>query len=349
MNLRKRIAIDLGTTSVLVYSRANGVILNEPSVVALDTFTNKVLAVGDEAKKMLGRTPGHIVAVRPLRDGVITNYEATEKMLKYFIKSSIGSTMIKPNLIICVPSGATQVQKRAVRQAGIKAGANEVHLIEEPLAAAIGVGIDIGDSRGSMIIDIGGGTTDIAVISRGGIVTAESIRTAGDTADRAIIDYIRKTRNVIIGEKTAEQVKLSIASVDSKETTYLAQGRNLKTGLPEQIQISKEDIGKALEEMKEEIASAAKRVLATTPPELVSDLYEDGIILAGGGSLIDGIAQAIHDKVKIPVKIANEPVTAVVRGTGRSLNWLNKLESIENNQLELSRRIVEKNEKLRRR
>lgn len=349
MNFRKKIAIDLGTTSVLVYSRKDGVILNEPSVVAVDRFTNKVLSVGDEAKEMLGRTPGHIIAIKPLKDGVISNYDATEKMLKYFIRESVGKTLIRPDIIICVPSGATQVQKRAVRQAGINAGANEVHLIEEPLAAAIGAGIEIADSTGNMVIDIGGGTTDIAVISRGGNVTSESIRTAGDTADKCIIDYIRKTRNVIIGEKTAEDIKLSVGTVDSKLEQFEAQGRNLKTGLPDKIYITPEDIDKALEDMISEIASAVKRVIVLTPPELVSDLYENGAMMTGGGALIRGVKEKVEEKIKIPVYIASSPITSVVKGTGKALNWISKIDSLEDNQLELSRRIIENEEKLRRR
>lgn len=349
MDFRKRIAIDLGTTSVLVYSRKKGVLLNEPSVVAVDRFTNNIIAVGKEAKEMLGRTPGHIVAVRPLKDGVITDYEATERMLKYYIKKSLGSSLIKPNVIICVPSGATQVQKRAVKQAGIRAGANDVHLIEEPLAAAIGSGIEIGDSKGNIIIDIGGGTTDIAVISRGGIVVSESLRTAGDDCDQAIINYIRKTRNVIIGEKTAERIKLTVGSVENDKNQINAKGRNLYTGLPEEITVNREDIDRALEHIISEIANVCQRVISKTPPELVSDLYENGAIMTGGGALIHGMREKIQEKIKISVSVAENPVSAVVRGTGKSLNWINKLDSIENSQIEMTRRIVENNEKLRRR
>lgn len=349
MNIRKRIAIDLGTTSVLVYSRVHGVILNEPSVVAVNTFTDEVVAVGEKAKEMLGRTPGHIVAVRPLEDGVITNYEATEKMLKYFIKESIGTTLFRPDLIICVPSGANQVQMRAVKQAGIKAGANEVHLIEEPLAAAIGCGIEIGDARGSMIIDIGGGTSDIAVIARGGIVTSASLRTAGDQADKDIIDYIRSTRNVIIGEKTAEKVKKNLGSIESDLTEFTVKGRNISTGLPEEVNLNLDDIDKALDNMLTEIANGAKQVLSTTPPELVSDLYESGVTLTGGGALIRGMKDKIQGLIKIPVNIANDPISSVVKGTGKSLNWINKLAVAEDSKLELSRRIMENKEKLRRR
>ncbi len=348
-NFRKRIAIDLGTTSVLVYSRSRGVILNEPSVVAINRFTNKIIAVGQEAKDMLGKTPGHIVAVRPIEDGVIKDYESTERMLQYYIRAAIGRSIIKPNVIICVPSGATQVQKRAVKQAGLKARAYDVHLIEEPLAAAIGSGVEIEDSRGNLIIDIGGGTTDIAVISRGGIVVSESIKFAGNDFDKVIIDYIRKKYNLIIGERTAENIKLSIGTIDAKETEFIANGRNIYTGLPEQIEISVEEIDEAFEEPINEIANAITRVLSKTPPELVSDIYESGTILAGGGALIRGIKDKLSDKLKIGMSIAENPVTAVVRGTGKSLNWINKLEEIENSKLELTRRIVEDSEELRRR
>lgn len=349
MSFRRRIAIDLGTTSVLVYSRNKGVLLNEPSVVAVDRFSNKIIAVGKEAKEMLGRTPGHIVAVRPLRDGVITDYNATEKMLRYFIKNSIGTSIIKPDIIICVPSGATQVQKRAVKQAGIKAGANEVHLIEEPLAAAIGSGIEIGDAKGNIVIDIGGGTTDIAVISKGGIVVSESLKIAGDECDKAIIDYIRKTRNVIIGEKTAEKIKFSVGSIESESDKIAAKGRNLYSGLPEEVYFTSEDLDKALENVIGEIASATKRVMSKTPPELVSDLYENGAIMTGGGALIRNMRETIQQKIKISVFISDNPISAVVRGTGKSLNWINKLDRIEDSQISMTRRLVENSEKLRRR
>lgn len=288
MNFRKRIAIDLGTTSVLVFTRKDGVIINEPSVVAVDKFTNSVIAVGEEASKMLGRTPGNIIAVRPLKEGVINDYVSTEQMLKYFIKNAVGNTIIRPNVIICVPSGATQVQKRAVKQAGLKAGANEVYLIEEPLAAAIGAGIEIGETEGNLIIDIGGGTTDIAVISRGGIVVSDSIRFAGDSCDEAIMKYIRENKNLIIGEKTAERIKKEIVKI-SDEDGINVKGRNLFSGLPQEIIVYKKDIEIALSKVIEEIANGVQRVLSTTPPELVSDLYENGALLAGGGALILGI------------------------------------------------------------
>ncbi|MFM1581486.1 rod shape-determining protein [Helcococcus bovis] len=348
MNFRKRIAIDLGTTSVLVFSRKDGVIVNEPSVVAVDKFTNTVIAVGEEASKMLGRTPGNIVAVRPLKEGVINDYESTEQMLKYFIKNAVGKTLIRPNVIICVPSGATQVQKRAVKQAGIKAGANEVYLIEEPLAAAIGAGIDVGESKGNLIIDIGGGTTDIAVISRGGIVVSDSIRFAGDSCDEAIMKYIRENKNLIIGEKTAERIKKDIIKISDGEGMNV-KGRNLFSGLPEEIIIYKEDVQIALLKVIEEIANGVQRVLSTTPPELVSDLYENGALMAGGGSLILGMREKIEEKIKISVSIAENPVTAIVRGVGKSLNWMNQLSKIESSELELTRKLLENKESLRRR
>lgn len=347
MKFRQRIAIDLGTTSVLVYSRSKGVILNEPSVVAVDRYSNRVIAVGNEAKKMLGRTPGNIVAERPLKDGVISNYQYTEQMLKYYIKASVGKKLIKPDLIICVPSGANQVQKRAVKQAGLKAGSNNVYLIEEPLAAAIGSGIDISESRGNMVIDIGGGTTDIAVISKGGIVVSDSIRIAGDETDKAIIEYVRSKYNVIIGDKTAEDIKLSIGTLDAVKEEYIAKGRNLYTGLPESVTLTREDMELALDSIINEIANAAKKVISKTPPELVSDLYENGAMLTGGGALIQGMQSKIQEKIKINVFIPENPVSAVVIGTGRSLNWISKMDSYESNRLEMTRKYVEQRENLR--
>lgn len=349
MNFRKRIAIDLGTTSVQVFTRPKGVIIDEPSIVAIDRFSNKVLAVGAEAKKMLGRTPGHIIAVKPLVDGVINDYEATERMLRHFIKKTINKSFIRPDLIICVSTGSTQVQKRAVKQAGIKAGANEVHLIEEPLAAAIGSGINMEDARGSIIVNIGGGTTDIAVISKGEIVVAESLRIAGNDCDRAIIDYVRKNINTIIGEKTAEEIKHSVGTTLSKQDSYQAKGRNLQNGLPSEIMFTTRDFDLALENIKHEISSAVQRVLSVTPPELVADIFEDGAIMTGGGSLIRGLKEKIEEITKLKIEIAEDPIHAVIRGTGKSLNWMNRLEKIENSKLELTRRIVENNEKLRRR
>lgn len=349
-NFRRRIAIDLGTTSVLLYSRSRGVILEEPSVVAIDRFKDKIVAVGNEAKKMLGRTPGNIVALRPMRDGVIVDYQSTEKMLKYFIKKAVGNTLLKPDVIICVPSGATQVQKRAVIQAAGKAGANRIQLMEEPLAAAIGAGVEVGDAGGNMVIDIGGGTTDIAVISLGGIVVSESIKVGGDSCDQAIIDYIRKNFNIIVGEKTAEDIKMNLGSVTTNlGDRYPAKGRNLFNGLPEEKLLTYANIEEALKAPIGEIVDTVHRVLANTPPELAADLYERGVIMTGGGALIQGLAQKIEERIGIRVRTDENPVTAVVRGAGKALNWLNKLENVEENHFEIFRRQIALRERLRRR
>ncbi|MDO4778153.1 MAG: rod shape-determining protein [Tissierellia bacterium] len=349
-NFRKKVAIDLGTTSILVYSRGGGVVLKEPSVVAIDRFKDKIVAVGEEAKQMLGRTPGNITALRPLKHGVIVDYESTEKMLKSFLAKAIGRTLIKPDIIICVPSGATQVQKRAVIQAGTKAGGNRIYLIEEPLAAAIGAGIDIGDPGGNMVIDIGGGTTDIAVISIGNIVVSESIKIGGDTCDQAIIDYIRRNFNVIIGEKTAEEIKLSLASIDTKlDEKYYAKGRNIYNGLPVEIELTVADIEKAISGPINEIIETVHRVLSNTPPELSADLFEKGVVLTGGGALLRGIADRIRNRIGIHVRIDENPITSVVRGAGKSLNWISKIDSIEDNYFEQTRRQIANKERLRRR
>lgn len=350
LSLRRKVAIDLGTTSVLVYTRGRGVILSEPSVLAYDRFTHKIVAVGQEAKEMLGKTPGNIVALRPMKDGVIVDYNSTEKMLKHFLMKSIGFSLIKPDVIICVPSKATQVQKRAVMQAASKAGANNIHLIEEPLAAGIGSGIKISSPGGNMVVDIGGGTTDIAVISLGGIVVSESIKSAGDACDQAIIDYVRKNHNIIIGERTAEEIKIELCSRDMDiKRTFPAKGRNLYNGLPANIDLSVEDIEVALEKPIEDIVNTVHRVLSNTPPELAADLYERGIILTGGGALLRGLEHKIEDRIGIKVNIDENPLTSVVRGAGKALNWINKLDSIENNQFEISRQEIARKEGLRRR
>lgn len=350
LSLRRKVAIDLGTTSVLVYTRGRGVILSEPSVLAYDRFTDKIVAVGEDAKEMLGKTPGNIVALRPMKDGVIVDYTSTEKMLKHFLMKSIGFSLIKPDVIICVPSKATQVQKRAVMQAASKAGANNIHLIEEPLAAGIGSGIKISSPGGNMVVDIGGGTTDIAVISLGGIVVSESIKYAGDACDQAIIDYVRKSYNIIIGERTAEEIKMELASIDAEDKeSYPAKGRNLYDGLPANIDLTQEDLQVALERPMEEIVNTVHKVLSNTPPELAADLYEKGIILTGGGALLRGLQEKIEDRIGIRVNIDENPLSSVVRGAGRALNWINKLDSIENNQFEISRQEIARRERLRRR
>jgi len=350
ITLRRKVAIDLGTTSVLVYTRGKGVILSEPSVVAYDRFTNKIVAVGDEAKEMLGRTPGNIVAIRPMKDGVIVDYTSTEKMLKHFMKKSMGSTLIKPDVIICVPSQATQVQKRAVMQAASRSGANDIHLIEEPLAAGIGSGVNVSDPGGNMVVDVGGGTTDIAVISLGGIVVSASIKSAGDACDRAIINYVRKQFNVIIGDRTAEDIKISLGSRENDSSVpFEAKGRNLYNGLPEVVRLTPKDVELAMAKPIEHIVDTVHKVLSNTPPELASDLYERGIILTGGGALINGLDEKIQQRIGINVNIDENPLTSVVRGAGRALNWINKLDSIEDNQFELSRQQIASKEKLRRR
>lgn len=348
---RKNMAIDLGTTSVLVFSRAKGVILNEPSVVAIDMYTDKIVAVGQEAKDMLGRTPGNIIANRPMRDGVIADYRATERMLKYFIQKAAGKSLLGPDVIICIPSQATQVQKRAVLQAANAAGAHNTYLIEEPLAAAIGSGIDIAGASGNLIVDIGGGTTDVALIALGGIVISKSIRVAGDEFDRAITEYIRRKFNIIIGERTAEEIKIRIGSSASEgvEETVEVKGRSLIDGLPVHVYVSSQDIAEALSPAMEKIVDAVHQVLSDTPPELASDLYDHGVLLTGGGSLIRGLDTRIQNRIGVQVKHAENPITAVVRGTGRALGWISKLNPGDEILAENTRRQIMNREHLRKR
>lgn len=323
------LGIDLGTATVLVYVKGKGVILKEPSVVAINKINNKILAVGEEARKMIGRTPGNIVAVRPLKDGVISDYDITEKMLKEFIKKACGGKkIIAPKVMVCIPSQATEVEKRAVIDATKNSGAKEVHLIEEPLSAAIGAGIDITKPDGNMIVDIGGGTTDIAVISLGGVVIRKSIKSAGDRFDEAIVKYVRLKHRIMIGEKTAEDLKINIgcAYKDARESSYIMKGRNLVTGLPDQVEITSEEIREALEEPVGLIVDGVKSILEKTPPELASDIIEKGIIMTGGGSLLYGLDKLIEVNTGLNVKIAENSVEAVVEGTGQVLNYINKLQ-----------------------
>lgn len=323
------LGIDLGTATVLVYVKGKGVILKEPSVVAINKVNNKILAVGEEARKMIGRTPGNIVAVRPLKDGVISDYDITEKMLKEFIKKACGGKkIIAPKVMVCIPSQATEVEKRAVIDATKNSGAKEVHLIEEPLSAAIGAGIDITKPDGNMIVDIGGGTTDIAVISLGGVVIRKSIKSAGDRFDEAIVKYVRLKHRIMIGEKTAEDLKINIgcAYKDARESSYIMKGRNLVTGLPDQVEITSEEIREALEEPVGLIVDGVKSILEKTPPELASDIIEKGIIMTGGGSLLYGLDKLIEGNTGLNVKIAENSVEAVVEGTGQVLNYINKLQ-----------------------
>lgn len=324
------IGIDLGTASVLVYIKGKGIVLNEPSVVAIDRNTNKILAVGDEARLMLGRTPGHIVAVRPLRDGVISDYNVTEKMLRYFINKAIGKRKIfKPRMVICVPSGVTEVEKRAVIDAGNQAGAKAVKLIEEPIAAAIGAGLDISKASGNMIIDIGGGTTDIAVISLGGIVVSSSIKIAGDKFDEAIVRYMRKKHNVMIGERTAEEMKIKIGTAfpREEEVKIEVRGRNLISGLPKTMEVTSEEMLEALSEPVSAIADAVHSVLERTPPELAADVSDRGIVMTGGGSLLYGLDKLISKRTGIPVYIAEDPISCVALGTGKALESLDVLQA----------------------
>lgn len=323
------LGIDLGTATVLVYVKGKGVILKEPSVVAINKVNNKILAVGEEARKMIGRTPGNIVAVRPLKDGVISDYDITEKMLKELIKKACGGKkIIAPKVMVCIPSQATEVEKRAVIDATKNSGAKEVHLIEEPLSAAIGAGIDITKPDGNMIVDIGGGTTDIAVISLGGVVIRKSIKSAGDRFDEAIVKYVRLKHRIMIGEKTAEDLKINIgcAYKDARDCSYVMKGRNLVTGLPDQVEITSEEIREALEEPVGLIVDGVKSILEKTPPELAADIIEKGIIMTGGGSLLYGLDKLIEVSTGLNVKIAENSVEAVVEGTGQVLNYINKLQ-----------------------
>ena len=322
------IGIDLGTASVLVYIKGKGIVAKEPSVVAVDKNTNKLYAVGEEAQRMLGRTPGNIVAIRPLRDGVISDYNTTERMIKYFLQKVTKRSFFKPRVIICVPSGVTEVEERAVIDAGIQAGASKVHLIEEPLAAAIGVGIDISQPYGSMIVDMGGGTSDVAVISLGGIVTSQSIKVAGDKFNEAIVRFIRKKYNILIGERTAEEMKIKIGCVYRREENLSMdiRGRSLVSGLPKTITVSSHEILEALGETSATIVDAVKSVLEKTPPELAADISDRGIYMTGGGCLVDGLDKLLQEKTGINVMIANDAVSCVALGTGKALDNLDALD-----------------------
>lgn len=322
------IGIDLGTASVLVYVKGKGIVLKEPSVVAIDKNTNKVLAVGEDARQMIGRTPGNIAAVRPLRDGVISDYDTTEKMLRHFIKKAYGNKKIlRPRVVVCIPCEATEVEKRAVKDAAYNAGAREVYLIEEPIAAALGAGIDISKPNGCMIVDIGGGTTDIAVISLSGIVVRSSIKVAGDKFDDAIISYLKKKYKLMIGERTAEDLKINIgcAYKRDEDISMEIKGRDLISGLPKNILVTSEEIRLALSEPVEAITDAVHQVLEKTPPELAADISDNGIIMTGGGSLLWGLDKYIQERTKVPVKVAEDAISCVAKGTGVSLDYLDYL------------------------
>ena len=323
------IGIDLGTATVLVHVRGKGIVLREPSVVAIDRNTGEAVSVGEEARRMLRRTPGNIVAIRPLKDGVISDYSVTEKMLKYFIRKVCGKFIFAPTIMVCVPSGVTEVEKKAVVDAATQAGAKKVYLIEEPIAAAIGAGIDISKACGSMVVDMGGGTTDLAVISLGGAVVSESINVAGDKFDEAITRFVRNKYKILIGEKTAEDLKVTIGSVfkGSRNLTTTMKGRNLIKGLHDEIVISTEELRGALMEPVSLIVESVKSVLEKTPPELSADIIEKGILMTGGGALIDGLDRLIEENTGITVRIAENSVEAVAIGTGEVLNYVSKLDN----------------------
>ncbi|MDD2421352.1 MAG: rod shape-determining protein [Heliobacteriaceae bacterium] len=325
------IGIDLGTASILVFVKGKGIVLNEPSVVAINKDSGSIIAVGEEARRMLGRTPGNIVAIRPLRDGVIADYDVTERMLRYFIMKACGkSFFFKPRVMVCIPSGVTGVEERAVRQAALQAGARQAYLIEEPLAAALGAGLDIAEASGSMIVDVGGGTTDVAVLSLGGIVCSKSLRVGGDKFDEAIVRYIRKEHSLMIGERTAEELKIKIGTAYPSGTRgeefAEIRGRDLVSGLPKNLRVSAGETYRAMQENIEAVVSGVKEVLERTPPELASDIMNKGIVMTGGGSLLVGLDTLIGKETGLPVHIADDAVSCVAIGTGLALGMLNYLQ-----------------------
>ena len=323
----KDIGIDLGTANVLIHVKGKGIVLNEPSVVALDKKTNKVLAVGEEARQMVGRTPGNIVAIRPLRDGVIADFEVTEAMLKHFInKLDVKGFFTKPRILICCPTNITSVEQKAIREAAEKSGGKKIYLEEEPKVAAIGAGMDIFQPSGNMVVDIGGGTTDIAVLSMGDIVTSESLKVAGDVFDNDILQFIKKQYKLLIGERTAEQIKMTIGTVwpETRRESMEIRGRDMVTGLPRTIEINSDEIETALHESVAMIVQAAKNVLEKTPPELSADIIDRGIIITGGGALLHGIDQLLIEELKVPVFIAENPMDCVAVGTGIMLDNIDR-------------------------
>lgn len=324
--LGQDIGIDLGTSTILIYVKGRGIVAKEPAVVAVDKESNRLLAVGREAQKMLGRTPGNIVAVKPLKEGVISDYSITERMLRYFLqrvtRRSFVESLFKPRVVICVPSDVTEVEERAVIDAGMQAGARKVHLIQEPVAAALGAGIDINQPLGSLVVDIGGGTTDIAVVSLGGVVTSRSIKVAGDNFDEAIIRYIRKKYNILIGERTAEELKIKIGCVRKRDKLLAMdiRGRSLISGLPKTLQISSDEIYDALMEPAMTIVDEIRNILEETPPELIGDISSYGITLTGGGALVYGMERLIQNEVGIRTYLADEPESCVAYGNGKALD-----------------------------
>lgn len=325
------LAVDLGTATTLVYTRARGIVVFEPSIVAVNRITNKVEAVGQAAKEMLGKTPGNIVAIRPMKDGVIADFEVTEKMLEYFIRKAHGrSFFVRPRIIISVPSEITPVEKRAVKDSALRAGASEVYLVEQAMAAAIGAGLPITEPSGNMIVDIGGGTTDVAVISLAGIVYSKSVRVAGNEMDEAIISYIKRKYNLLIGERTAEAIKIELGNAfpDDQQRTMEVKGRDLVEGIPKTLTVTDEEVREALAETVNVIVDTVRTALERTPPELSADIIDKGIVLAGGGSLLRGLDQRLREETGIPVSHCDEPVSAVVRGTGMMLTDMSLLKKI---------------------
>lgn len=324
------IGIDLGTASVLVYVKNKGVILQEPSVVAIDTNTDKILAVGEEARRMLGRTPGNIIAIRPMRDGVISDFDITQRMLQYFIKKTCGKTIFRPRVMVGVPSGVTEVEKRAVEEAVLQAGASKPFIIEEPVAAAIGAGLDITQPTGSMVLDIGGGTTDIAVLSLGGIVVNSSIKFAGDKFDEAIVRHMRKEHNLLIGDRTAEDLKINVGTAypRDEEINMEIRGRDLLSGLPKTIQVGSTEMREALSETTTTIIEAVRAVLEKTPPELSADISDKGIYMTGGGALLYGLDMLLEKETGVPVHIAEDAISCVAYGTGKALQNLDLLQNM---------------------
>lgn len=323
------IGIDLGTANVLVFIKGKGVVLNEPSVVALDRDTNKVVAIGEEARRMLGRTPGNIVAIRPLREGVIADYDTTESMLRHFIQKVAGKSLFfKPRIMVCIPSGVTTVEQRAVLEATIQAGASKTYLIEEPLAAALGAGLNIAEPYGSMVVDIGGGTTDVAVLSLGGIVVSDSLRIGGDKFDDSLIRYVKKEYNVLIGERTAEEIKISVATVSKagRNEAIEIRGRDLVSGLPKTLRITSAETREALAEVTQAIVERVKYVLEHTPPELAADIIDRGIVMTGGGAMVNGLDKVIQEATGITTYLAENPLECVALGTGKALEDIEKLQ-----------------------
>ncbi|ADG83383.1 MreB/Mrl family cell shape determining protein [Thermincola ferriacetica] len=328
----KDMGIDLGTANSSVYMKGKGIVLHEPSVVAIQRDTGQVLAVGEEAKQMIGRTPGNIVAIRPMKDGVIADFDTTQSMLRYFITKALKkrSFLVRPRVVVCVPSGVTAVEERAVREAALQAGAREAYLIEEPMAASIGAGLPVHEPTGNMIVDIGGGTSEVAVISLGGIVTSRSIRIGGDEMDEAIMQHIKRTYNLMVGERTAEEIKIKIGTAYPFPETesYEVRGRDLVTGLPKTVNITSEEVYKALSEPVSAILEAIKVTLEKTPPELAADIMDKGIVMAGGGSLLRGLDKLVSEETGMPVHVADEPLFCVAFGTGKVLENLDVLKRV---------------------